>query len=58
MGCILNYILEKGFDTLNSDEIAEMLKFANAAAAIITTRRGALRVMPSRAEIISLLQNN
>ena len=27
-----------------------MLVFANAAASIITTRRGALRVMPEQAE--------
>ena len=32
-----------------------MLKFANAAASIITTRKGALRVMPSLEEIQRLL---
>ncbi len=33
----------------------KMLTFANAAASIVTTRKGALRVMPSREEIEDLL---
>jgi fructokinase len=32
-----------------------MLRFANAAAALVTTRRGALRVMPSMDEIAEVL---
>lgn len=32
-----------------------MLDFANAGAALITTRKGALRVMPERSEIEALL---
>ena len=32
-----------------------MLTFANAAASVITTRKGALRVMPTRDEIQNLL---
>ena len=32
------------------------LAFANAAAAIITTRRGALKVMPEKEEILDLLR--
>lgn len=55
MGCVLNYILEKGLEGLEENEIQEMLKFANAAASIITTKRGALRVMPTKSEISQLL---
>ena len=33
-----------------------MLRFANAGAALITTTRGALRVMPEKDEIESLLE--
>jgi fructokinase len=33
-----------------------MLKFANCAASIITTRKGALRVMPSKEEVEKELQ--
>ena len=32
-----------------------MLRFANATAALVTTRRGALRVMPSKTEIEEVL---
>ena len=32
-------------------KLYEMLTFANAAAAIVITRRGALRVMPEKAEV-------
>ncbi len=56
-GCILHYILEKGLDDLSENDLKEMLTFANAAASIITTRKGALRVMPGRDEIKKLLQS-
>jgi fructokinase len=52
--CVLNYILEQGLDGLTEDDIKEMLTFANAAASIITTRKGALKVMPSREEVEKL----
>ena len=32
-----------------------MLTFANAAASIVTTRKGALRVMPQKEEVEALL---
>lgn len=53
-GCALNYILEHGMDSLTEENLRELLTFANAGASIITTRRGALRVMPSFEEISSL----
>lgn len=53
--CVLNYILEHGLSGLTESGLREMLGFANAAAALITTRKGALRVMPSREEISGLL---
>lgn len=54
-GCILNCVLEKGLDDLGEKDLKEMLTFANAAASIITTRRGALRVMPELSEIRALI---
>ena len=36
---------------LTEQQLKDMLTFANAAASIITTRKGALRVMPSLEEI-------
>ena len=52
MGCMLHQILEKGYQNLSTRDMEEMLIFANAAASIITTRRGALRVMPEEKEIL------
>lgn len=56
MACVLNAVLEKGIDSLTEDDLLEMLEFANAAASIITTRKGALKVMPKRQEIIELIE--
>ena len=55
-GCVLHYILEHGLEDLTEDNLTEMLRFANAAAALITTRKGALRVMPSKEEVEKILQ--
>lgn len=52
--CILHYILTHGWKEYNENELGEMLRFANAAASIITTRKGALRVMPRKEEILCL----
>lgn len=56
-GCVLHYILQHGLEDLTEENLAEMLRFANAAAALITTRKGALRVMPSVEEISGILDN-
>jgi len=53
--CCLHQILKYGIDNFDEQRLMEMLKFANAAASIITTRKGALRVMPSLTEIETLL---
>ena len=57
MGCMLHQILDRGYEGLSGGELEEMLRFANAAASIITTRRGALRVMPEKEEIYTLVKN-
>lgn len=53
--CCLHYVLKYGIDGFDEQKLTEMLTFANAAASIITTRKGALRVMPSLAEIEEML---
>lgn len=55
-GCVLHYICEHGLDGLTEENLREMLTFANAAASLITTRKGALRVMPERQEIEQLIE--
>lgn len=37
------------------ERLGEMLRFANAAASIVTTKKGALRVMPEREEVEAFL---
>lgn len=54
--CILHYVLEHGWKAYDEAELCDMLTFANAAASLITTRKGALRVMPSKEEIEALLR--
>ena len=53
--CVLNYVLDHGMENLTEAQLHEMLLFANAAASLITTRKGALKVMPSVDEVNGLL---
>ncbi|MGN0406468.1 MAG: carbohydrate kinase [Bariatricus sp.] len=50
-GSVLNYVLEHGMEDLKEDDLKEMLTFANAAASLITTKKGAIRSMPEKEEI-------
>lgn len=54
-GCCLYHVLEYGIDGFDEEKLRKMLTFANAAASIITTRKGALRVMPEVAEVEQLM---
>lgn len=56
-GSALHFVLEKGMDNLGRDDLKEMLTFANAAASIITTRKGALKVMPTKEEVEAMIKN-
>ena len=42
-------------DGLGADDLKEMLRFANTAAYIVTTKKGAIRSMPERAQVEALL---
>ncbi len=55
-GCILHYIIEKGLHNLQEEDLREMLTFANGAASIITTRNGALKVMPEPEEVTEMIK--
>ena len=56
-GSVLNYVLEHDFENLSDDQLLEMITFANAAASLITTRKGALRVMPTREEVVAFIES-
>ena len=53
---VLNFILEHGIQGLTEQDRADMLRFANTAAYIVTTRKGAIRSMPERDEVLELLK--
>ncbi len=57
-GCALSYLLEHGSDDLSDAQLKELLAFANAGASLVTTRKGALYVMPDRQEIEDLLSGS
>lgn len=53
MGCALSFVCENGI-SMNEVQLKNILDFSNAAASIITQRKGALRVMPKYNEIINM----
>lgn len=55
-GCSLGYVLEHDFQNLSKKELEEMLTFANAGAALITLKKGAIRSMPKEQEIQKLIE--
>ena len=55
-GCCLSYLLDQPIDTLGEQELGELLEFANAAASLVTTKKGAIRSMPSLEEIEQLMK--
>lgn len=58
MGCVLHGVLGTGLENLNAEELGKILEYANAAASIVTTRKGALGVMPGEQEIRKVLSEN
>lgn len=56
--CVLNYVLEHGIEGLGAQNLTEMLRFANTAAYLVTTKKGAIRSMPSRDQVENLTGGN
>lgn len=54
--CLLHDVLEHGINDRKDDDVKKMLTFANAAASLITTRKGALRVMPEKGEVEAVIK--
>lgn len=55
--CVLNYLLDHDLESLTQSQLREMLSFANAAASIVTTKKGALRIMPTQQQVEDYLRN-
>ena len=53
--CVLNFVLEHGLDGLTEEQLTDMLRFANAAAYLVTTKKGAIRSMPEREQILEIM---
>lgn len=53
----LNYVLDHGLENLTDENLKELLTFANAAASLITTKKGALRVMPTKKEVETFIKS-
>ena len=55
---VLGFVLDNGLDGLTETDLSHMLRFANAAAYIVTTRKGAIRSMPERTQVEAILSEN
>jgi fructokinase len=55
---VLDFVLAHGTDGLSKDDLKAMLRFANAAAYLVTTRRGAIRSMPQRQQVEAILKEH
>ncbi len=53
--CVLDFVLAHGLDGLTREDLSAMLRFANTAAYLVTTRKGALRSMPDAGEVRRLM---
>ncbi|MDD3174423.1 MAG: carbohydrate kinase [Herbinix sp.] len=50
-GYCLSYILDNSIETITEEKLSKMLTFANAAASLVTTRKGAIKSMPDIEEV-------
>ena len=55
--CVLSFILENGLEGLGDEALIDMLRFANAAAYLVTTKKGAIRSMPERKQVYRILDS-
>ena len=55
---VLNFVLEHGLEGLSRGDLKAMLRFANAAAYLVTTRKGAIKSMPELAQVEAILREH
>ena len=56
--CVLNFVLERGLEGLTEADLAGMLRFANTAAYLVTTKKGAIRSMPEKEQVEELIKSH
>ncbi len=55
-GCVIDGLLKYGVEGLDEGKLGEILTYANAAAALITLKKGAIRSMPERGRIDEMIK--
>ena len=55
-GCAINGVLTYGIDNLTAENLGQILTYANAGAALITMKKGAIRSMPEPEDITKLIE--
>jgi fructokinase len=53
----LHFVLKYGLE-MNEEQLHELLVFANAAASLVTTKKGALCVMPTPDEVAAYIKES
>ena len=56
--CVLHNVLSNGVEDRSEESLRRMLRFANAAAYLVTTKKGAIRSMPNPADVEAILAAN
>ena len=54
-GCALSFVLDNEISLFDDITLKKILQFANAGASLITTKKGALKVMPSKEDILEII---
>ncbi len=54
-GCMLHFLLGKDLDQLTYEGLMEAITFGNAASSLVTTKKGAIKSMPSEEEVRALI---
>ena len=55
-GCAIHGLLTHGMDGMNEEVLGEILTYANAGAALITMKKGAIRSMPDPEHITKMIK--
>lgn len=55
-GCAINGLLKYGLEGLTEETLGELLTYANAGAALITLKKGAIRSMPEPSQIEEMIR--
>ena len=56
--CVLHDVMNHGVKDRSAESLRQMLRFANAAAYLVTTKKGAICSMPEPEQVEAVLRNN